>query len=162
MSIRSLLDQSKSFLRSMPTKTTKKPVAKKPAAKKSVRKAVAKKPAAKKPAAKKAAAKKTTTKKVPKKATKKASAKQLVVAPEHESFWVTDGRILNSLIALHDTMNEIENETFGHHVNSEKNDFADWVELTLCDGDCAKDLRKAKTPKSAKSVVVRHLKYYHV
>ena len=157
MSLRSLLDQSKSFLRSMPTKTTKKPVAKKAAAKKPVKKTVTKKPVAKK-----AAAKKTTSKKVTKKAANKTSVKELVVAPEHESFWVTDGRILNSLIALHDTMNEIEKETFGHHVNSEKNDFADWVELTLCDADCAKDLRKAKTPKSAKSVVVRHLKYYHV
>jgi len=157
MSLRFLLDQSKLFLRSMPTKTTKKSVAKKAAAKKPVKKTVTKKSVAKK-----AAAKKTTSKKVTKKTAKKTNTKELVVAPEHESFWVTDGRILNSLIALHDTMNEIEKETFGHHVNSEKNDFADWVELTLCDGDCAKDLRKAKTPKSAKSVVVRHLKYYHV
>ncbi|MCA9367408.1 hypothetical protein KC887_04065 [Candidatus Kaiserbacteria bacterium] len=108
---------------------------------------------------KKSAAKKTTTKKTTR---KKVGERELVYASNGESFWVSDGRILNSLLALHDTLNEIEKETFGNHVNSQKNDFADWVESVLCDADCAADLRKAKTAKGAKTVVVRHLKFYRL
>lgn len=147
MSLRSLLDQVHNaslslFRSSMSTKT---------------KKTTTKKLAPKKVAAKKAAPKKTT-----KSTRKKVSERELVYASNGESFWLADGRILNSLLALHDALNEIEKETFGHHVNSDKNDFADWVESVLCDADCAADLRKAKSPKGAKTVVVRHLKFYRV
>ena len=108
---------------------------------------------------KKAVAKKT----VKKVASKKADTKKvLVYADNAHSFWVNDGQVLNSLIALSEAMAGMEKAVFTHHVNKEKNDFADWVESVLCDGDCAKDLRKAKTPSSVKTVVSKHLKLYKI
>lgn len=144
----------------MPTKkTTKIAPVKKKAAKKAVKKAPAKKAAKK---ATKRVAKKTTKKTAAKKATKKSVKKSLVYAPDQQSFWVSDGQILNSLLALRDALAEMEKEVYKYHADGWQNDFAQWVEVVLNDTKCATDLRKAKTPKSARTVVVRHLKFYIV
>lgn len=110
---------------------------------------------AKKVAPKKAVAKKSVAKKTP-----KVAAAPLVYADNERSFWVTNGQILNSLLALKEALAEMEKAIYEHHVSGEKNDFADWVEAVLCDVECALALRKAKTPKSAHTVVVKRLKVY--
>lgn len=153
----------------MPTKkvATKKVTAK--VAKKAVKKTaakVAKKPAAKKAPAKKAvkkvAAKKTPSKRLAKKQTPKTAFanKELQYANDSTCFWLTDGQILDSLLALRDALETMDTEVYRYHVSTDRNDFSDWVGAVLCDEECAKALEKAKTPKSAKTVVVRHLKYY--
>ena len=111
---------------------------------------------------KKVAPKKVAVKKTVAKKPAKAGAMTLVYADNQKSFWVNDGRILNSLLALKEALAEMEKAIFTHHVNQEKNDFADWVEVVLGDATCALDLRKAKTPKSAHSAVVKRLKVYQV
>lgn len=108
--------------------------------------------------AKKAPVKKVgATKSVPKKSVGK---KTLVYADSKTSFWIVDGQILNSLMALQNVLSSMEKEVYAHHVTKDRNDFADWVEKVLEDGDCAKALRSAKTVSSAKTVVVKHLKTY--
>lgn len=156
----------------MPTKNTTKRVAKKvakkttkKAAKKAVRKTTAKKTtkrATKKVARKvaKKATKKTTRKKPAQKVTKKATKVGLVYADDQRSFWVNNGRILNSLVALRDALDEMEKEVYSYHVGKAHNDFAKWVSDVLNDQACATDLAKAKTPKSAKTTVAKHLKRY--
>ena len=104
------------------------------------------------------AAKKTTAKKTSKKAT--PTLRSLVYASNHQSFWVSNGLIQNSLVALSEALKQMEKEVFQHHVSKDKNDFADWVYDVLGDSSCATDLRKAKTLPSARSVVVKHLKFY--
>ncbi len=151
----------------MPTKKVKKTATKK-VAKKSVVKKVAKK-AVKKTAVKKVAkkptkkvAKKTakTTKKV---VTKRAKpSRNLVFANEQTCFWVTNGQILNSLVALRDALDEMEKEVYAYHAGNAHNDFANWVAVVLNDNDCAKDLEKAKTSRSAKTTIIRHLKTYSI
>lgn len=129
-----------------------------------------------KKAAKKAVTKKTTAKKVPtknpvakgsKKTTakktaprKQVSTKPLVFADDQRSFWVTNGQILNSLVALRDALHEMEKDVYLYHATGDQNDFAAWVDQVLCDPACAQDLSRAKTQKSAQTVVVRHLKLY--
>lgn len=140
----------------MPTTKKKSAPAKKSAKRSSAKKAV-KKTSAKK--ATKRVAKKLTAKKP---ASKKAAKKDLVYAPDHESFWVTDGQVLNSLVALRDAFDEMDKEAYLYHAAGESNDFSSWVGVVLCDEACAKDLQKAKTARSAKTVVVRHLKMYAV
>lgn len=121
------------------------------------------KKATKKKVAKKATKKvaKKTTRKVAKKATKKATKKNLVFATDGESFWAKDGQILNSLVALRDALERMDKEVYAYHISND-NDFARWVEAVLCDIECATALRKAKTPSSARTVVVKHLKLYAV
>ena len=152
---RSLLvpQEGKSVPNDMPTKKTTKKVA--------AKKAAPKKKAAVKKTAKKAAPKKTA-KKTSSRTKSKASKKDLVYADNHTSFWVSDGQVLNSLVALRDALNEMEKEVYKYHATGDQNDFSVWVGDVLCDAECAAALTKAKTPSSAKTVVVRHLKLYAV
>ena len=151
--------------------STKKTIKKAPAKKAPAKKAVSKKTVKKaspsktvKKVAKKAPAKKAVKKSPAKKKTtaKKAvsSKKVLVYADEPRAFWVSNGQVLDSLIALRDALEEMENEVYAYHAGDAHNDFARWVGEVLADNACATDLSKAKTPKTAKTVVVRHLKYY--
>jgi hypothetical protein len=128
----------------MPTKKVdKKVVPTKVTAKKVVKKSV-------KPATKKLPAKKATRK------------TELIYADNTKSFWVTDGKILNSLLALRDALDEMHQETYQYHANKVNNDFANWVADVLADKQCALELKKATTPKSAKTVVIKYLKLYNV
>ena len=138
---------------------TKKATKKTPAKRATAKKRVAKKPAQK--AAKKTA-RRTTPKKTAKKAAAKKTKKSLVLADNQRSFWVANGQILNSLVALRDALAEMEKEVYSYHAGGAHNDFAIWVDTVLSDDQCARDLKKAKTPRSAKTVVVRHLKLYAV
>lgn len=99
-------------------------------------------------------AKKNTTKKV-------SAPKTLVYAENGQSFWVNNGEVLNSLTALYQALASMDKEVFAYHVTKDKNDFSDWVEMVLCDDLCATDLRKAKNPDKACSVVAKHLKKYN-
>lgn len=126
-------------------------------------------PVVKKVATKKVVAKKVVAKKINKKVlnpvkktpTKKTETeKTLLYADNDHSFWVKNGQVLNSLIALQEALASMEKEIFAHHVGGEKNDFADWVDSVLCDKICAADLRKTKTSTSARTAIIKHLKSY--
>jgi len=121
----------------MPTSLTKKTTAKK--------------------AVKKAAAKKAPAKK---KASKKGDFRAMVCAIDGECFWSRDGQILSNLSDLQVAIASMDDEIFLHHVSTEKNDFADWVEHVLQDRECAEALRKAKKQEQAKKVVALHLSKY--
>ncbi len=123
----------------MPTKTTKVPTAKKVTPKKSV---------AKKAAQKVALTKKRAVKKLP------------AVTRDEHAFWTTNGVVLKSLDELAVAFGSMDDTVFFYHVNKDKNDFATWVEHVLNDATCASALRKCKTPKSAKLVVMRRLRFY--
>jgi len=160
----------------MPTKkTTKKAVAKKPVVKqatatnkmstrgqKLVAKKTTKKVVAKKPVVKNKGLAKKTVKKTTKAAAMKKPTKDLVYASDQESFWVQNGEILNSLIALNDAFAKMDTKIYQFHAHGDKNDFSIWVDSVLCDQECAADLAKAKTPKSARTIVVKHLKLYSI
>ncbi|MCB9815001.1 hypothetical protein H6785_00240 [Candidatus Nomurabacteria bacterium] len=109
-------------------------------------------------------AKKVAKKAAVKKSTQKAteSKKPLVYANGQTAFWVSNGQVLDSLLALRDALDEMEKEVYAYHAGNAQNDFANWVAAVLADNACATDLQKAKTPKSAKTTVVKHLKYYSV
>ncbi len=137
----------------MPTKKAKKTTKAKKVVKKAVRK-VAKK-------ATKKVTKKKTAKKAAKKTTRRKKGKSpLVYSSDMKSFWVSDGKILNSLVALRDALEAMDKAVYQYHTRGRGNDFAKWVEAVLSDKNCAKELSKAKTQKGARAVVVKHLKYY--
>lgn len=129
------------------TKKTTKKVAKKSAVKKAVRKTIKKKTAQTKNTAKKTISSKST-------------ARVMVCANEECNFWTTDGQVLSDLHDLLSAFEVMEDDVFDYHVTKEKNDFAEWVEHVLDDPACAQDLRKSRKPKTARTVVVRHVKLY--
>lgn len=115
-------------------------------------------------AAVKKAVKKTVVKKAPapKKTVskKKSTAKVLVYSDNARSFWTSDGQIFNSLLALHDALKKMDKTVYGNHVSGNRHDFAQWVEVVLCDAECAADLRRAQTPTGARTAIAKHLKSY--
>ena len=133
------------------------PVKKKPIAKQLAKKAAPKKTAVKKAVKIKARSTKLKTKKV---SAMKKPSKDLVFASDQESFWVQNGEILNSLMALRDAFAEMEKDVYKFHATGDQNDFSIWVGPVLCDSDCAADIAKAKTQKGARTAVVKHLKLY--
>lgn len=123
----------------------------------------------KKTAPKKSVKTKSTSIKVTGVAPKKTSAKKiagsknkkdLVVASNYNSFWMNDGQILNTLVALEVALKKMDNDVYKYHTNLGRHDFANWVEDVLLDIECATALRKAKTVKSAHTVVVKFLNNY--
>ncbi len=81
--------------------------------------------------------KKAAKKKVAKQARKKAAApahirvsiqkKVFGEAPEQHEFVLHDGRKLNTVYQLIDELETMSEEVFQHHVNGERNDFANWL-----------------------------------
>lgn len=61
------------------------------------------------------------------------------VTPE-KCFWVNNGPILKNLEELANFLPEMSDETFEHHINSEKNDFSNWINDILGDKRLANDL----------------------
>ncbi len=131
-------------------------------ARKNTKKAPTKKAPVKNKSEKKAQPKKTTPRKKTASAKKKVHLRALVCAPGEKCFWTTDGQILEDLNQLQIAFGSMDEEVFLHHVTKEKNDFADWVEYVLEDAACASDLRRTKKPKSARTVVIRHLRSYNI
>jgi hypothetical protein len=125
---------------------------------------VAKKTKTPRPATVKVSAKKSATSKAAtyKKTSGNNKTMSLVTAPDEKRFWLQNGEVLASLQELADSFAAMDALLFAHHVTKEKNDFAQWVEDVLCDTDCAVSLRRARTPKTARIVIVRSLKKYNV
>lgn len=65
---------------------------------------------------------------------------------EEQSFRLASGEVLFSLDDLSEAINLISPETFQTHVNSEKNDFANWVEYVFDEKGLAQALREHPTP----------------
>ncbi|HSI20989.1 MAG TPA: hypothetical protein VLA04_04825 [Verrucomicrobiae bacterium] len=66
--------------------------------------------------------------------------------PEGKSFQLVSGQELKSLDDLSEAINLIDPETFMHHVNAEKNDFASWVQHVFDEQLLSEYLRRYPTP----------------
>lgn len=111
---------------------------------------------------KKAGEKKGGTKKPAAPRNLKKAKRVLVQAQGPQCFWTHNGAIISTLIDLSNLLSAVHADVYKYHVRKDKNDFADWVEFVLGDKELAGALRKARTPKSAHTVVVRRLKIYDI
>jgi hypothetical protein len=66
--------------------------------------------------------------------------------PEGQSFRLVTGQELWTLDDLSEAINLIDPDTFMHHVNAEKNDFAAWVDGVYGEHLLAEYLRRYPTP----------------
>ena len=63
---------------------------------------------------------------------------------EGDRFFNADGKIFSSLADFSVHVKDMPQEVFNYHCNSQKCDFAEWIEGVLHDTVLAKDIRKAK------------------
>jgi hypothetical protein len=65
---------------------------------------------------------------------------------QEKSFYLNNGKELNSLRALYDEIHHMPDVVFFHHVTPERNDFANWVKDVIGDKTLAAKIAKAGTP----------------
>lgn len=107
-----------------------------------------------KTAAKKAArnGKKKTTPRVKVTVRKKMLGK----APEEKSFYLEDGRALQTVHELVDELETMTDETFREYVHHE-NHFANWIEGVFDQRSLAEELRQIEDRMEAQRAILKHL-----
>jgi hypothetical protein len=78
--------------------------------------------------------------------------------PLERVFWVYQGPVVKRLEELPPTLKSMSTETFQHHVTSEKNDFAKWIDDVVLDKDLASALFKVKSKASVQRMVSARVK----
>lgn len=70
------------------------------------------------------------------------------VAPE-QCFWINNGPILKNIEELANALPSMNDESFKHHVNNEKNDFSLWINDVIGDKKLANELLSSRNKDSA-------------
>ncbi|RLE47200.1 hypothetical protein DRJ25_03020 [Candidatus Woesearchaeota archaeon] len=81
----------------------------------------------------------------------------MTFAPEGEEFILKDGKRLNGLHMLKDELAEMPDDVFSHHVTSDRNDFAQWVQDSVKEIELAGRMRKAKNKFHMRHIIHKHL-----
>lgn len=71
-----------------------------------------------------------------------------------QQFFVNDGTVLKNFTELPGALRKMDVETFTHHVNAEKHDFANWVHDVMGADSLAKQMRSA----TSKTGLIRIIK----
>ncbi len=71
--------------------------------------------------------------------------------PEENYFFLIDGRKLKNLKELYNSLSEMEDSVFNHHVNEERNDFTNWIMYVFNNESLANKVQNAKTKTELKS-----------
>ena len=87
--------------------------------------------------------------------------KDLINADDAQLFWVNGNGALRNAKELAECLKVMTAESYAHHVNAEKNDFASWVKEILLDNKLASDLKSAKTQAVALKKVEARLKTFY-
>lgn len=85
---------------------------------------------------------------------KKEQAKKILanVLPE-KAFWVSNGPVLKNISELTEGLKNMSPQTFLHHVNQQKNDFANWIKDAIGDSILAEQISKMKTKAAIQKAV---------
>jgi hypothetical protein len=71
--------------------------------------------------------------------------KDLISNTKQENFFISaDGKVIKNVLQLKKALEGMKPEIFNLHVNSEKNDFYNWVKDIYEDKNLAEDIKKAK------------------
>jgi hypothetical protein len=78
------------------------------------------------------------------------------VKPEN-TFWMKGGKPIKNIAELGRELKQMNNETFNHHVNDSKNDFASWIEFCVKDKQLATLVKTTKNPERMSAIVERRI-----
>ena len=95
-----------------------------------------------------------------KKGVKKSKSKPIArrIKPENY-FYLCDGRVLKNLKELTKKIRDMPEEHFGFHVNSEKNDFANWVIYVFKETKLGNEMLKTSDKNKTELLLLRKLYY---
>ena len=84
------------------------------------------------------------------------SKKFLEPVPEGQEFYCKDGKIFRKIEDLAEGLKKMDQETFFHHVNEERNDFSNWVKDVIGDTALASRMKRTKNQdKMVRGVIQR-------
>lgn len=69
--------------------------------------------------------------------------------PADKVFWCHDGKTLKNMGELASALKHMSDETFNHHLNSDRNDFSAWVRDVIGDITLAGQLARVATRATA-------------
>ncbi|MEM4637428.1 MAG: hypothetical protein QXK76_00170 [Candidatus Woesearchaeota archaeon] len=92
---------------------------------------------------------------------KKNSSKGTLILDIHPDkyFILCDGRTIKDYMELATIIETINDDIFYYHVNSERNDFANWISDVFQDYDLADKIRNVKSRNEMMFVLYKHLFY---
>ena len=79
------------------------------------------------------------------------------VSPD-KAFWVHNGPILKNVSELFNALRTMREDTFRHHVNKDKNDFAKWIGDVYGEARLAAQVRTTSTKTALQTVLKKALK----
>jgi len=88
---------------------------------------------------------------------KEQTHKFLAKVPEEHVFWCCSGNVFRNMEELADGLAAMSDDVFAHHVNSEKNDFCNWVRDVIEDEKLSNDLARATSRLQASEYVVARI-----
>jgi hypothetical protein len=80
---------------------------------------------------------------------KKLDRSWLGDVPDGKVFWCSDGRVVRNMQELAAALREMSDDIFSNHLNSDKNDFSNWLNDVVGDTALSKDLRRVATQATA-------------
>lgn len=78
-------------------------------------------------------------------------------ASPNEYFILATGVPLKNIKELVDALDYMDQGVFEYHVNSEKNDFAEWIRWSLQEQELADAIREISTIKETQNAIMKHL-----
>ncbi len=102
-------------------------------------------------------AKKRAPKKAPAANKEDNVEKILLKAPYEAHFILLDGRRIDSVRNLVAALEDMHEDIFSHHVNSERNDFANWIHDIFEDKTLSEELKKMKGKVDTELALLRRL-----
>jgi hypothetical protein len=72
-------------------------------------------------------------------------------------FYANNGAEIRNLAELRDALRTMDDATFKHHVNKERNDFQTWVGDIVGDADLARQIAKAGSGKRMAKIVAKRI-----
>jgi hypothetical protein len=83
------------------------------------------------------------------KISKEEAARYLGDVMREQVFWCYDGSVFNNMRELRDGLANMSEETYAHHVGTNKNDFSRWVRDVIKDEKLAVDLQGSTSRSEA-------------
>jgi len=82
----------------------------------------------------------------------------LKISPEHY-FYLKDGQVIKDLEDLLFALETMSDDVFSHHVNAERNDFANWIKDVIKNKDLAREIVWLKDKASIIDMIKKSMKH---
>ncbi len=77
--------------------------------------------------------------------------------PSDKVFWLHGGKTIKNILELARELKQMDNATFTHYVNNEKNDFANWIQHCIKDEQLAALLKTTRNKEKMAAIIERRI-----